>query len=119
MVRYLYIIILIFIACGCYQNEPEPTFEKSLVLPRDSMVILLTDLQLADGAVNIRSKQGKPKVEYASSYTNQVLEKHGVSREAFLESMRYYSYNIEELDKIYEEVINRLGKLESEIHSGD
>jgi hypothetical protein len=91
----------------------------SLVLPKDSMVVLLTDLQLADGAVNLLAKQGKPKVEYASAYTNQVLERHEVSKEAFTESLRYYSYYIEELDEIYEEVINRLGTLESEIQKGD
>jgi hypothetical protein len=91
----------------------------SLVLPKDSMVVLLTDLQLADGAVNLEAKQGKPKFEYASAYTELVLEKHSVSKETFKESLRYYSYHIEEMNEVYEDVINRLGTLESEIHQGD
>ena len=119
MARYLSILFLIIIASGCYHNDPEPSFDMSLVMPPDSMVILLTDLQLVDGAVNLKTKEGKPKVEYASAFTNQVLEKYNVSKERFNESLSYYTYYIEEMDKIYEEVINRLGKMESEAHQLD
>ena len=112
-------LILIVLLLGCYHKAPEPSFDMSLVLPSDSMVVLITDLQLADGAVNILAKQGKPKTEYASAFTQQVLEKHNVSEESFTESLRYYSFHIEKMDKIYEEVINRLGTLESEVHQKD
>ena len=119
MARYIPILFLTLLVYGCYHDEPQPSFDMSMVIPADSMVTILTDLQLVDGAVNLKSKQGKPKIEYASSYTDQVLAKYRITEERFSESLRYYSYYMEEMDKIYEEVINRLGKLESEVHQLD
>jgi hypothetical protein len=114
MSRYFSILSLVIILYACYHDAPEPSFDMGLVIPQDSMVILMTDLQLVDGAVNLKSRSGKSLSDYANAYTDQVLEKHGVSREEFTESIRYYSFHIEKMDKIYEEVIIRLGKTESE-----
>ena len=72
----------------------------SKVLPQDTMVVLLTELQLADGAVNILGRRGKPAEDYAKSFTKQILDKHGVSSEDFEESMRYYSYYVKKMNAI-------------------
>ena len=119
MAKYFPYFMLALILSACYHDAPEPSFNMELVLPQDSMVVLLTDLQLVDGAVNLKSRSGQRQSDYANAYTEQVLEKHGVSNEQFTESIRYYSYYIEELDKIYEEVIIRLGKIESEVNQVD
>ena len=117
--RYFSLFFMLWALWGCYHVPPEPSFNKELVLPRDSMVVLLTDLQLVDGAVNLKSRGNQRLEEYSSAYTNQVLDKHGISKEAFTESIRYYSFYIEEMDRIYEEVIIRLGTIESEAYQGD
>jgi len=42
-----------------------------------------------------------------------VLVKHGIDRETFEESIRYYAFHAEQFNEIYEKVINELGKKES------
>lgn len=119
MNRYLSFFVIMMILAGCYQDAPESSFDMNLVLSQDSMVVLMTDLQLVDGAVNVKSRGNQLMEEYSSAYTRQVLEKHNLSHEVFSESMRYYSYHVEKMDEIYEQVIIRLGTIESEAYQED
>lgn len=115
MNRYILFLVLLALTASCYQKAPEPSFNMENVLSKDSMIVLLTELQLVDGAVNMNARKGKPLIEYARAYTKQVLDQHGIQRDVFEESIRYYSFHIEEMDAIYEQVIINLGKIESEV----
>lgn len=119
MRRNFFILYLIVLLSGCYPNFPEENFNMSMVIAQDSMVTILTDMQLVDGALNMHERQKLPADVYSRAYTRQVLEKHGVTREEFEESIRYYSYYVEELDAIYEQVIIRLGRMEAEAMKKD
>jgi hypothetical protein len=109
------ILSFIFLA-ACYHSAPEPTFNMALVLPADSMESLLTDIHIADGIVSVLKNKQQPAGKLSSEYFNAILDNHALSREAFEESMRYYAYHTEELDKIYEQVITDLSKKESLVH---
>lgn len=114
--KYLRLIpIVVLVLAGCYHDAPEAKFDMSLVIPQDSMIVLLTDLQLVDATINLKAKEGRPISEYAGEYSRQVLDKHGVTREEFNESIRYYSFYVEKMDEIYEQVIINLSKKEAEI----
>ena len=89
-----------------------------LVLPSDSMITLLTDLHMAEGIVNALKSKEQPAGHLSTEYFEAVLRRHTISREAFEESMRYYAFHTEELDKIYEKVITDLSKKESLAHPG-
>ena len=117
MSRYYPVLLISLLVAACYHKAPEPIFDMAKVLPQDTMVVVLTELQLAEGAVNIKTRQGKLAAEYARSFSDQVLEKHGISTDVFNESMRYYSFYVEKMDKIYEQVIINLSKLESEVNT--
>lgn len=101
---------------ACYRNAPSPNFDMDKVLPQDTMVVLMTEMQLVDGAVGLKSRTGQPVWELSNAYTGMILKKHGIDREIFGESIRYYSFHIEKMDAIYEEVINRLALMESELN---
>ena len=116
MRRYCSILFLMLLTAACYRPAPEPEFNMAEVIPEDTMVVLMTEMQLIDGAMNLRAKEGKPMADYASAYSQQVLDKHGISRESFTESIRYYSYYIEKMNAIYEQVIIKLGTIESEVN---
>jgi hypothetical protein len=106
--------LLVILALGsCYHTVPDPTFKMDLVIPADSMATLLTDLHIADGVINNTKLKDKTLKQLSTEYFSEILEKHGISRDAFDESMRYYAYHTEELDKIYEKVIVNLSKIES------
>jgi hypothetical protein len=106
-------LLLLILLASCYGSAPEPKFNTALVLPADSMVSLLTDFHLAEGEVNVLKNKEHPAGHLSSEYFDAILKKHSLSREEFEESMRYYAFHTEELDKIYEKIITDLSKKES------
>jgi hypothetical protein len=104
---------LILLALGsCYHAAPDPTFNRNLIIPADSMVTLLTDLHLADGVISTLKIKDKSLKHLSTEYFSEILEKHKIGRDTFDESMRYYAYHTEELNQIYEKVIVNLSKIE-------
>jgi hypothetical protein len=57
----------------------------------------------------VRRKVAKDSIEYY----NAVFTNHGFTRSDFDTSINFYSQNIDEYDKIYEEVLNRLNEKET------
>lgn len=87
----------------------------SLVVPPDTMVAVLTDIHLLEGVVGTIHLKDTGMTYLSKQDYNIILEKHKMDRRSFEESLHYYAYKAEELDKIYEKVIINLGKLESEL----
>lgn len=115
MTKILSGLILFLILVSCYRSAEEPTFNMNLVIPADSMVILLTDVHLADGILNTTKEKDKSVKPVAAAYFDAILQKHNIDRATFEESMRYYAFHTEELDNIYERVIIDLNKIESKV----
>ncbi len=65
---------------------------------------ILFDYQLADGIMRIHNVDSATQ----QSYTDAVLEKHGVSRDVFDSSMVYYATHADLLHEIYEHLSDRL-----------
>ena len=112
MVKILSGLFIILALASCYHTAPDPSFNKNLIIPADSMVTLLTELHLADGVINTVKMKDKSLKHLSTEYFSQILENHKIGRDTFEESMRYYAYHTEELNKIYEKVIVNLSKLE-------
>jgi hypothetical protein len=113
MTRIITGLLLIFLLGSCYHTASDPDFNMAMVIPADSMVALLTDIHLADGVINTIKVKDKSIPHLSNEYFEAVLDKHKIGRDTFEESLRYYAYHTEELDKIYEKVIVNLSKIES------
>lgn len=111
---FLYLVLF----AGCYERNAEPMdIDEALVIPPDKMELVMTDLFLVEGAISLLKNEGDEADNLSKKYFMTVLDNYGVTREQFEESLKYYTYHIEELDKIFEEVIVNLSKLESEVIS--
>lgn len=121
MRKYLFLLLFIpFLITSCYrENIPEATFDESLVLPRDTMEMVLLDLHLMEGAWLQEKREDARANILPNKYFQVILEKYHITREEFDESMRYYTYHIDEMDEMFEHVINDLGKKESELNVGE
>ena len=108
-------IFIVLMFASCYRNAPEHPYDMSLVASPDSMVSILTDIHLLEGIVNTIHLADTAMDSLARANYNYVLQKHKMDRKAFEESIHYYAYHAEELDKIYEKVIINLSKKESEM----
>ena len=114
--RLFLLSILLSLLASCYsESDKKPEFDEKKIIPKEKMIEVLTDIHLVEGIIATTQREGVKKETYVTSYTNAVLEKHDIGIGEFEESIRYYTYHIEELDNIYEEVIIRLSKKESEV----
>ena len=90
---------------------------KKYLIPEKNLIPLLVDIHLADGmAISYRFISLPDNLDSTVLYSS-IFEKHGVSRMQFDSTMSYYTNHPDDLNKIYEKVIERLSKLESEIRN--
>jgi hypothetical protein len=95
-------ICLLFISCS--QTE----------ISREKFIDLLVDIHLADGYLSnqgyrIDAERGKINEGYT-----YILNKHQVTQKQFINTLEYYSRHTEQYDEIYNQVIEKLTRLETE-----
>lgn len=79
------------------------------------MVDVLTDLHKLDGSMNAK-EISYSELSIKNDYYNSVLKKHDLTQAEFDSSLVWYSQNPKKFDKIYDNVIENLTNLESEIN---
>ena len=105
-------ILLLFIALSSCSGSGDGLKVPEDVIPRDSMISALVDMHLIEGAKIGQKVMGdtlKINTYYAKLYS-----KYGVSEKEFEKSFRFYSEHPGEMNKMYQEVIERLNKIQQE-----
>ncbi len=91
-----------FIACD--RKEVTPVG----VLPKEKMVSIFIDMHIAESQISsLNLKRDSSKILFAN-YEQKVLEKHNVTDSLYKESYTYYLYNVNDMEKIYDAVIDSL-----------
>lgn len=103
MNRFLLIILLLFlVSCTSNTIYKKP---KNLI-PKDTMVDLLTDMMIATSSKYIKNKNLQTKVEYMAL----VYDKYKIDSTRFKESNIYYTSKIDEYEEIHKQVKTNLEK---------
>jgi len=108
--RYLTLLFIVFVfSCGIQDKTPKD------IIPKEEMIEILVDIHIMDGMFT----SNKVRKSYANkdsvNYYEKIFENHGISRKDFDTSVYYYSHNINEYNKIYIEVLNRLSERETRV----
>jgi len=96
--------ILLF-AMGCKKERK--------IIPRDDMVSVLVKVHLMDGAMQISQYNPDITVPDSLDVYEAVLDDYDYTRAQFDSSIQYYSKNLKKFDKIYQEVLARMNKMET------
>lgn len=113
MSKIIPILIVVLLLASCYHDAPDPSFDKDLIIPADSMVSILADLHIADGIISSKKGGKNTPKQLSTEYFEEIMKRHHIEKKRFEESMRYYSYHTETLIQIYDKVIMELNKKES------
>jgi hypothetical protein len=109
---FIIIITLTFISCSGKGEKGNP----NKLIPEKEVVSLLTDLYTADGLLSIPPVRIKFSQKDPFSSYNDIIEKHGYTREQMDKTFRYYFLkNPKKLEKIYDEVLARLSEIQSRL----
>jgi hypothetical protein len=107
-------IFIMLVLSACYRMADPPEFDTAAILPPDTMVAILTEIHILEGIDNTVNKKDSAMADITEKTLDIILNKHKIDRDAFEENLHYYAYYVEEYDKIYDQVIVNLSKLESE-----
>lgn len=108
-VALFFFSIMLLIAC----SRPE-VIVPSTVISRDSMISILSDMHLAEAAIQLRNL-GSSDTARAESYARYryVFRKYNISAEQFRQSFSFYRSQPEYFNKMYKEVITRLSEIQA------
>lgn len=123
-------VIVLFFLFACNQAPVNVVEKPSDLIPEEKMVKVLVDVHLLEATLNVRSpqisrpQQGPVPIEMPRDTIIRgvvfdpnapppiawydIFKKHGVTKAQYEASMKWYSSQPEELNKIYDEVINEL-----------
>jgi len=115
--KYTWFLFLSLILFSCYNdNEKEVAYDDDLIIPQEKFTEILTDIHLVEGVLNIEVNDNNLVIDSISrEYFDVMMKKYDVTEIQFNTSMEYYTFHIQELDKILEQVITNLSVKESEV----
>ena len=110
MQKSFIILLLLLIGFSCSNGDKN----KDLLIPKEKMALILTDLMLLEATYNSQLIRLNDKDERMLKYSDEILKHHDVSKEAFDYSYEYYMDDTEEFEATFELVFEELNKLETE-----
>ena len=108
IVKILCFLVLLSSCAGGGDNLRVPKD----IMPRDSMVSALVDMHLIEGA-KVGQKVMGDTVKL-NTYYAKLYQKYGVTKKQYEKSFNFYSEHPETMNKMYQEVIERLNKIQQE-----
>ena len=112
--RYIYIVILVatVLLSGCSSHPMGPA-DKDILKP-DKFVEVLIDMHYYEGIYSIAENMdylpSKIKDIDTLDFYKPVLDKHGIDRNKFENSLKYYSYKPNQLEDMYDRVVDELSR---------
>ncbi len=98
--RYIFFLSILVLSCTSRTIYKKP---KNLI-DKEKMITIWTDIYIAAGARSVKTKSLRNKINYIPL----VLELHAIDSIQFSKSNIYYTSRIDEYEKMFEEVQNRL-----------
>lgn len=106
-------IVAISVSMACHHSGEK--IKKTEIIPREHIVPILVEIHLADALLQMPIvRQNYPGRDSISNYQD-ILKKHGYSKEMFDRTIEHYENDPDELNDLYEEVVSELTQLQSEI----
>lgn len=108
--------VLLVICLGMACQHPKERVKKTEIIPKENLVPVLAEIHLADALLQMSEvRQNYPGRDSISNYQD-ILKKHGYTKEMFDRTIEFYENDPDELNDLYEEVVSELTQLQSEIN---
>lgn len=98
---------------SCKDQEEKSISIPDHVLPKEKMVQVITDIHIAEAEINLNAI---PDSAFKKSiYFEEIFKEHQITKRQYEESLAFYIDHPEILNKIYEQVLNDLSKIQAEM----
>ncbi|MCF6171917.1 MAG: DUF4296 domain-containing protein [Bacteroidales bacterium] len=116
MMRYRFtFLLLVPLLLSCYhENQPEISPPDHLLSEKE-MVNILTDVQLAEGAITYRRTRRIEQQNFRESAYKQVFSTYGINAKILNENLNYYNNNPEKMEQVYDKVLAKLSRIQGQL----
>jgi len=112
--KLLVSLLLLMSFSSCYNVNKSEAQTPSKLLSESEMVIVLTEIQIAEAGFSI-NKNRKDADSLKPEYYDKILSQYSITLHQFKENVDYYHHSPKEMEKIYEQVLENLSKVQSEV----
>ena len=95
------LLLLLFLLVSCTSEDKTAPAD---LISQEKMVLLLSDLHLAESAVSSKEFNKDTSLFLFRELEKQIYKKHGVTKGDFTKSYAWYTENIEEYKAMYTQV---------------
>ncbi|HKK38908.1 MAG TPA: DUF4296 domain-containing protein [Cryomorphaceae bacterium] len=111
--RFVWFCAFVLFLSGC--SEPAPEVAPEGILDKDKFTEMMVDVQLVEGMkIHKLGPKREKSPDMEAMYAN-IFSKYGVDQEDFDATYDYYKARPEEMELIYEQVLDSLSKLDVEV----
>lgn len=108
--KYIISILVLISIFSCNRSKT-----PDYIIPHDDMARIIFDMHLTDGLVSITTVRKQITEKDSLTCYDDIFSNYGYTRADFDTSVFYYSSHINEYDKIYQDVLNRLNEKDTEL----
>lgn len=111
-------LILLFFS-SCYLENKPVDITPDNFFSKEKMILVMTDIQIIEGALNYNRVIRRGGKTYKESYYNQLFLEHEITAMDFKQNLAYYNMRPKVMEEILEKVLEntnqKLGQLEKKI----
>ena len=113
--RQLSIILfsMLLLSCGQEKKAQKPYY----LIDQDQMVNIMVDMHIVETASNLKVFPPDSARQMYQDYFESIFLSHDVTMAEFDSSLYYYSTQTDQMNVIYDKVLENLSELESEVNS--
>jgi len=115
MKRIFFSLIFIGILSSCYHEVSREVKVLDRLLPNDSIVIVLTEIQLVEGALTNKRFSHAVTTDEKERYFAYIYRKFNLTPELLKENLDYYNSNPDQMIAIYDKVLENLSILQAKL----
>ncbi len=107
--------LVIGLLSSCYHEVKKQVKKPLRLLPEDSLVMVLTEVQITDGALTHQRISHKKIKGSKEKYYAYIYKKFDLTPELLEENVKYYNSDPDKMAAIYDRVLANLSKLEGKL----
>lgn len=114
-VLFLFLLILtVFSGCSPAEESKSRKVPADILQPEDFAEIV-ADIQIVESILRDQKRFGQYDDAKAVDLMDEIFDKHGISREKYVESQQFYENNLDLYEQVYEKVITLLTQRQTEL----
>ncbi len=109
-------VLLLSFLTSCYHEVKDTVSKPDRLLSEDSLVEVLTEVQLADGAITYKRISHKKAGNDKEKYYAYIYQKYHLTPLLLKQNVDYYNTDPDKMIAIYDKVLAKLSQLEANIN---